>query len=200
MPINSFSDSLSRDIVPNRAYLRSTGKIVSVVIFFFANKVVAKASHACRINARCNGDYLFSSCFESIEICFSLPAQGSGCHCFLASDSGEGKRKDTYCDVTLPAGLPAGATSRQNARRALRAAACGRSTGQQVPSPSSRSNSHSQNHWWLTKCFESRPLPLGAETLLLLRVYLSLSKLCIHGGRRQYQKRESKDNHGVSEK
>lgn len=98
MLINSFGDRLLRDIVPNCIYLRGTGKIVSVVIFFFTNKVVARTSHACRINARSNKGYLFSSCFESIEIRFRLPAHGSGRCCFLASDYGYGKRKDTYCD------------------------------------------------------------------------------------------------------
>lgn len=96
MLINNFSDSLLRDIVPNCFYLRGTGKIVSVVIFFFTNKVVARASHTCRINVGSNKDYLFSSCFESIEICFRLPAHGSGCRCFLLSwlpimDTGKGK-------------------------------------------------------------------------------------------------------------
>lgn len=96
MLTNNFSDSLFRDIVPNCIYLQGTGKIVSVVIFFFTNKVVARVSHACRINAGSNTDYLFSSCFESIEICFRLPAHGSGCRCFLLSwllimNTGKGK-------------------------------------------------------------------------------------------------------------
>lgn len=82
--------------MPNCIYLQGRGKIVSVVIFFFTNKVVARASHACRINLGSNKDYLFSSCFESIEICFRLPAHGSACRCFLLSwlpimDTGKGK-------------------------------------------------------------------------------------------------------------
>lgn len=98
MLINSFGDRLLRDIVPNCNYPRGKGKIVSVVIFFFANEVVARTSHACRINAGSNKGYLFSSCLESIEIRFRLPAHGSGRFCFLPSDYGYGKRKDTYCD------------------------------------------------------------------------------------------------------
>lgn len=178
--------------MPNCIYLRGTGKIVSVVIFFFTNKVVARTSHACRINARSNKGYLFSSCFESIEIRFRLPAHGSGRCCFLASDYGYGKRKDTYCDPAQHGSRAELQASRSliQALQALQAAACSHSPGQRFSSCSSRSNSRSQTHLWLTKFFKGRPLRLGAETVLLLRVYLSSSNLIILSKHRQYQKRE----------
>lgn len=108
MLINNCSDRLLTDIVPNRVYLQGTGKIVSVVIFFFTNKVVARASHACRINAGSNKDYLFSSCFESIEICFRLYAHSSECCSFMASDYGDGKRHPLHPpgQGSEPAGTP----------------------------------------------------------------------------------------------
>lgn len=175
MLINNCSDRLLTDIVPNHVYLRGTGKIVSVVVFFFTNKVVARASHACRINAGSNKDYLFSSRFESIEICFRLSAHSSECCSFTASDYGDGKRHLLHPpgQGSEPAGTPTSPPSTTSS--------CSLSTGQRCWSHSFRSNSHSQNHLWLTKkCFGSRALPLGAERLLLLRVYLSLSDLIMY--------------------
>ena len=156
--------------MPNCVYLRGTGKTVSVVIFFFTNKAVARASHACRINAGSNEDYLVSSCFESIEILFRRPARGSGCRCFLfpTMDTGEGR---------APAATPALQASRHLRQPSelsrQQPAAAPWASNSQVAAP--RATTTHKTTLWLTKCLESGPLPLGAVTLLLLRAYPSSS-------------------------
>lgn len=193
MLINNCSDRLLTDIVPNRVYLRGTGKIVSVVIFYFTNKVVARASHACRINAGSNKDYLFSSWFESIEICFRLSAHSSEWCSFTASDYGDGKRHLLHPpgQGSEPAGTPTSPPSTTNS--------CSLSTGQRCWSHSFRSNSHSQNHLWLTKkCFGSREIasPKGLFKFIRLN-YVSLVGT---DNSRRGSKNTSKDDYGASEK
>lgn len=134
MLINNFSDRLLRDITPNCIYLWGKGKIVSVVIFFFTNKAVARASHACRIIVGSNTDYLFTSCFESAEICFLPTGRGAVVSCFPGFPLWTGE-KERHLPRRSSAGLHGSAASQQQPQPTLRApqaAACSRcrSTGQ----------------------------------------------------------------------
>lgn len=104
MLINSFGDRLLRDIVPNCIYLRGTGKIVSVVIFFFTNKVVARTSHACRINARSNKGYLFSSSLSLLRFASDFLPTGLDAvvSWLLIMDTGKGKTPTATLLSTAP--------------------------------------------------------------------------------------------------
>lgn len=166
--------------MPNCIYLQGRGKIVSVVFFFFTNKVVARASHACRINLGSNKDYLFSSCFDSIEICFRLPARVSACRCFLLSwlpimDTGKGKtptatflsRAPRHCQKPAETSADPPGT----------AGSCLRPLhGSAILQPQLRvSSAHKTTCGWQNGS-KSRPSPPGAEILLLL----SLSNLIMY--------------------
>lgn len=168
MLTRNLSGILLRDIVPNCVYLWGTGKS-SCGHFYFTNKVVARASHTYGINVGSNKDYLFSCCFESIEIRLRLPAHGAGCCCFLLSwllimDTG----KEETPTVTLSsAGLHNTLTRQQHPQPALPAP-------QQLPTATPRV-SEPPNHLWLTKRFKSRdtPSPKGLSKFIQLN-YVSL--------------------------
>lgn len=134
---------------------------VPVVIFFFTNKLVAGTSHACGIKVGSNKDYLFSCCFESIEICFRLPAHRPGCCCFLLSwllitDTGNKETSTVTLLSRAPQLLPASSNLSQPSQHS---SSC--------LQPPHGPESHQTTCGWQNVS--------TAEISLPLRIYLSLS-------------------------